>query len=151
MHRRAASSWRALPAGRTPDRRPERGRCPPRLPVIPLDLVVHGLVGLVFTLLSWVVGLLGLVEGGLGCRPSDILLVYYRDGDVAPGELVTAQAAPAGGGGQAGRGGRGRAVRSGWRLGSLRSVGGWGLGCHSCYRLSTLFVWLGGFRHTLQR
>lgn len=53
--------------------------------------MVHRLVGLVFTLLSWVVGLLGLVEGGLGCWPGDILLMYHRDGDVAPGELVTAR------------------------------------------------------------
>lgn len=104
VHRRAASGWRALPAGRTQDGRPERGCCPLGLPGIPLDLVVHRLVGLVFTLLSWVVGLLGLVEGGLGCWPGDILLMYHRDGDVAPGELVTAQAAPAGGGRQAGRG-----------------------------------------------
>ena len=65
----------------------------------------HRLVGLVFTLLSWVVGLLGLVEGGLGCRPGDVLLVDHRNGDVAPGKLVAAQAAPAGGGGQAGGGG----------------------------------------------
>ena len=49
--------------------------------------------------------LLGLVEGWLGGRPGDVLLVYHRDGNVAPGELVTAQAAPARGGGQAGRGG----------------------------------------------
>lgn len=84
--------------------------------------MVHRLVGLVFTLLSWVVGLLGLVEGRLGCWPGDILLVYHRDGDIAPGELVTAQAAPAGGGGQAGRGGRGRAIRSSWRLGSLQDT-----------------------------
>lgn len=76
------------------------------LPVIPLDLVVHWLVGLVFTLLSRVVGLLGLVEGGLGHWPGDVLLVYHWDGDVAPGQLVTAQAAPARGG-QAGGGGRG--------------------------------------------
>lgn len=101
MHWCAASGWRALPAGRTQDRRSEGGCCPPGLPLIPLDLVVHGLVGLEFTLLSWVMGLLGLVEG-LGCRPGDVLLVDHRDGDVAPGELVAAQAAPAGGGGQAG-------------------------------------------------
>lgn len=103
MQWRAASARGAIPAGRTPDGRPERGCCPwgPGLPVIPLDLVIHRLVGLIFTLLSWVVGLLGLVEGGLGCWPGDILLMYHRDGNVAPGELVTAQAAP-GGGGQAG-------------------------------------------------
>lgn len=98
----AASGWRALPAGRTPDRRPEGG-CGPRgpgLPVIPLDLVVHRLVRLVLALLSWVVRLLGLVEGWLGCWPGDILLVYHRDGNVAPGELVTTQAAPASGGGR---------------------------------------------------
>lgn len=64
--------------------------------------MVHGLVRLVLALLSWVVCLLGLVEGWLGCRPGDILLVYHRDGNVAPGELVTTQAAPASGGGQAG-------------------------------------------------
>lgn len=51
-------------------------------------------------------GLLGLVEGGLGCWPGDILLMYHGDGDVAPGELMATQTAPAGGG-QAGRGGRG--------------------------------------------
>lgn len=92
VHRRAAPGWRALPAGCAQDRRAERGCCPqgPRLPVIPLDLVVHGLVGLVLALLSWVVRLLGLVEGGLGGRPGDVLLVYHRDGDVTPGELVTA-------------------------------------------------------------
>lgn len=67
-------------------------------------------------------GLLGLVEGRLGCWPGDILLVDHRDGDVAPGELVTPQAAPAGGGGQAGRGGGGRAVRSSWRLASLQDT-----------------------------
>lgn len=71
-------------------------------------------------------GLLGLVEG-LGCRPGDVLLVDHRDRDVAPGELVAAQAAPAGGGGQAGRGGRGRAVRGGWRLGSLQDIKGRGV------------------------
>lgn len=66
--------------------------------------MIHGLVGLVFTLLSRVVGLLGLVEGGLGSWPGDILLMYHWDRDVAPRQLVTAQAAPARGG-QAGRGG----------------------------------------------
>lgn len=120
----AASGGRALPAGCTPDGRPEGG-CGPRgpgLPVIPLDLVVHGLVRLVFALLSGVVCLLGLVEGWLGCRPGDVLLVYHRDGNVAPGELVTAQAAPARGGGQAGRGGGRGAVRGRWRLGPLRDT-----------------------------
>lgn len=154
VHWRAAPGRRALPAGCTPDRGPEWGCCShgPRLPVIPWDPGVHRLVGLVFTLLSWVMGLLGLVEGGLSRRPGDILLVYHRDGDIAPGELMTAQAAPAGGGGQAGRGGRGRAVRSCWRLGLLRSVGAWGLGRRRCCRrLSTLSIWLGGFRHTPQR
>lgn len=55
-------------------------------------------------LLRWVVRLLGLVEGGLGCWPGNVLLVYHRNGDVPPWELVTAQAAPAGGR-QASRGG----------------------------------------------
>lgn len=76
----------------------------PGLPVIPLDLVVYRLVGLVLPLLRWVVRLLGLVEGGLGCWPGNVLLVYHRNGDVPPWELVTAQAAPAGGR-QASRGG----------------------------------------------
>lgn len=62
--------------------------------------MVHRLVRLVLALLSWVVRLLGLVEGWLGCWPGDILLVYHRDGNVAPGELVTTQAAPASGGGR---------------------------------------------------
>lgn len=107
MHWCAASGWRALPAGCTSDRHPEWG-CylrGPGLPVIRLDLVVDGLVGLVFTLLSRVVDLLGLVGGELGCRPGGVLLVDHGDGDVAPGELVAAQAAPRGGGRQTGRGG----------------------------------------------
>lgn len=70
----------------------------PGLPVVPLNLVVHRLVGLVFTLLGWVVGLLGLVVGGLGCRPGDVLLVYHGNGYVAPGQLVATKTAPARGG-----------------------------------------------------
>lgn len=57
---------------------------------------------------------------------------------------MTAQAAPAGGG-------RGRGVRGSWRLGSLRSMGGWRRGWRACHCRSTLLIWLGGLHHTPQR